>query len=173
MKILDRIVFDLDNTLIYTDLLNNDSYNYALSQQGLPLIKDCVRITRDIVFVNYPHLNNKQKKEILRSKQEFFVNNIQRTKPNISLLKVLQFQNAEYCFLWTSAEEIRVQALLEYYNINNAFKKILYSDKINVVQDIEKLCELCECKSEQLTIYEDNYAVIKKLRQLKLNVISV
>lgn len=170
---ITRYVFDLDNTLIYTNLLNNNSYNYALILQGLAPIFDCERITRDIVFMKYPHMNHEQKKEILKLKQEFFINNIQDTEPNKQLLKILKYQNTDYCVLWTSADEARVQALLIYYIINNAFKKIIFSSKINVLQDIEKMCELFGCKSEQLVFYEDNGEAIKKLQQLTLNVISV
>lgn len=72
MITMKRYVFDLDNTLIYTDSLNNDSYNYALSLQGLAPINDCKRITRDIVFKKYPNLNNVQKNKIIELKQEYF-----------------------------------------------------------------------------------------------------
>lgn len=170
---IDKYVFDLDNTLIYTNLLNNNSYNYALNRQGLGSISNCERITRDIVFMKYPHMNNEQIEEIIKLKQEFFVNNLQDTKPNKSLLSILKSQDANYCVLWTSADETRVQALLEYYIVSTAFKKILFSNKINVLQDIEKMCELFGCKSEQLVFYEDNWETIKKLQQLNCNVRSV
>lgn len=166
-------IFDLDNTLIYTDLLNNNSYNYALIQQGLEPIDNYTRITRDIVFINYPHLNNEQKSKIIRLKQEFFINNIHNTQPNTPLFAILQSQDTEHCVLWTKADKIRVETLLAYYKINNSFKKILYSDKVNISQDVEKICELYKCKPEQLVFYEDNQYVIRKLQQLGLNAVPV
>ncbi len=168
---MKRYVFDLDNTLIYTNLLNSDAYNYALNLQGLGPINDCKRITRDIVFKKYPNLNNVQKNKIIKLKQEYFVNNLERTIPNKELLQVLKTHNVEYCILWTSADEIRVKAILDYYDISNAFRKILFSNKIEVIQDIKKICELFECCSEQLIFYEDNPRVIKELQQLNLHVI--
>jgi phosphoglycolate phosphatase-like HAD superfamily hydrolase len=173
MITMKRHVFDLDNTLIYTDSLNNDSYNYALKLFGLASIYDYKRITRNVVFRKYPDLNNVQKNKIIELKQKYFMNNLERTIPNRSLLQVLETKSAESCILWTGADEARVLAILEYYKICNAFKKVLFSNKVKVIQDIEKICELLECGFEHLIFYEDNQRVVQDLRQLKLNVISV
>lgn len=169
---MERYVFDLDNTLIYTDLLNNRSYNYALKCHGLVAISDCKRITRDIVFKKYPHLDNVQKNEIIELKQDYFVNNLKSTAPNTLLLKALRSYKTQFCILWTSASKTRVKALLEYYNICNMFKYTLSSNKINVSQDIIKICRLLRCNSRHLVFYENNCEVIKELQRLRLNVIS-
>ena len=173
MRIMKMYVFDLDNTLIYTDLLNNYSYNYALNKFGLASIIDCKRITRDIVFSKYPDLNNIQKNEIIELKQKHFVNNLKVTSPNTSLVQFLEVQNVELCMLWTSADETRVSAILEYYKISNAFKNVMFSNKAEVIKDIEKIRELLECGFENLIFYEDNQRVIQDLQQLNLNVISM
>lgn len=173
MITMKRHVFDLDNTLIYTDSLNNDSYNYALNQLGLASINDYKRITRNIVFSKYQDLNNVQKNEIIALKQKYFVNNLKTTLPNALLLQLLEAQNVELCVLWTSAEEARVIAILEHYKICNAFKKIIFSSKTELIQDIERICEILECSFENLIFYEDNKRVIQDLQQLSLNVISV
>lgn len=170
---MKRHVFDLDNTLIYTDSLNNDSYNYALNQLGLATINDFKRITRDVVFRRYPDLNDVQKNEIIALKQKYFVNNLKRTLPNTSMLQLLEVQNVELCVLWTSAEEERVIAILKHYKICNSFKKIIFSNKTELIQDIERICEILECSFEHLIFYEDNKSLIKELQQLNLNVISV
>ena len=168
---MNRYVFDLDNTLVYTDLLNNDSYNYALNRLGFAPIKGSKRVTRNTVFKKYPNLNNLQKKEIINLKQEYFINNLNNTIPNTVLLQVLATENAKSCVLWTSADEVRVMAILGYYNIFNSFSKLLFSDKLEVAQDIKKICGHFECDIEQLIFYEDSHRVIKELQQLKLNVI--
>lgn len=173
MIITKKYVFDLDNTLIYTDYLNNDSYNYALKYYGLSPINNYKRITRDIVFKNYSHINNIQKDEILKLKKEYFINNIHMTSANDSLIRILKSLNRNNCILWTSADKTRVKALLEYYRINRLFKNIFFSNKVDVVHDIKKICKLHECKLEQLFFYEDNLKLIKELEKLKLNVISI
>ncbi|MBM7560857.1 HAD family hydrolase [Fusibacter tunisiensis] len=173
MRITKRYIFDLDNTLVYTDLLNNDSYNYALKKLGFATISDCKRITRDVILSRYPELNNFQKNKIIELKQKYFLNNLKNTSPNTSVIQVLEDQNVELCILWTSADETRVFAILEHYKIYNRFKKVLFSSKLEVVKDIEKICEILECGFEHLIFYEDNQRVIQDLHQLNLNVISV
>lgn len=170
---MNRYVFDLDNTLVHTNLLNNNSYNYALNQLDLEPIYNCRRITRDVVFMKYPQLNDNQKKKIVEIKQEFFITNIKDTKPNKPLLKILKSQNVDHCLLWTSADKTRVNALLEYYKLFDAFKKILFSSKINVLQDIEKICRLFGCGPRQLVFYEDNLRTIEDINELNLNVITI
>lgn len=173
MITMERYVFDLDNTLIYTDLLNNRSYNYALNHHGLMAINDYKRITRDIVFKKYLNLNDVQKNRIIELKQDYFINNLQSTIPNTPLLKVLKSHKIQFCILWTSANKIRVKALLEYYNIYNAFKHILFSNKINVPRDVVRICGFLRCNPGHLVFYENNCEVISGLQRLNLNVIPL
>lgn len=166
-------VFDLENTLIYTDSLNNDSYNYALNLHELKSISDCKRINRDIVFNKYPKLNTLQKKTIIELKQKYFLDNLSETKPNMSLIQVLTNQSIESCLLWTSSDKNKILALLEYHNISNEFIKIFFSDKYEVAKDIEEICRFFKCDFQRLVFYEDNNRIIKELEELKLSVISV
>lgn len=168
---MKRFVFDLDNTLVYTNSLNNEAYNYALNLLRLEPIICCNRITRDIVFAAYPNLNNVQKSRIIELKQTYFMNNIKSTIPNKSTLKMLKDIDIEFCVLWTCADENRVKDLLEYYDISNAFRKILFSNKIDISLDIEKICQIFECNKDQLVFCEDNQRVIIELQNLGLEVI--
>ena len=50
-----KYLFDLDETLIHSDSLNSDAYNYALEKCGYPRIEDCLRLTRDsLQFIPAP-----------------------------------------------------------------------------------------------------------------------
>ena len=49
----------------------------------------------------------------------------------------------------------------------------LFSNKTELIQDIERICEILECSFEHLIFYEDNQRVIQDLQRLNLNVISV
>lgn len=173
MKKNNKYIFDLDNTLIYTDKLNNDSYNYALKNIGLPEINKIKRITRETVFKTYKNINTDEKSKLIQLKNEYFINNLHVTYMNELVVEVLRCQNKENCILWTSADEARVKALLEYYNINDLFKKILITNKIDISNDIEEICKLHKCDLQQLVFYEDNIMLVEKLGQLNLNVIGV
>ena len=163
----DRYVFDLDNTLIFTNELNNDSYNYALTQLKLMPITTCKRITRDVVFNNYPHLSEPQKNLIVKLKQEYFIKNIYCTTPNTNLIYLLQSTNPAYCVLWTSADKDRVKGLLSHYKLENNFISIIYSRKRKVSEDIGKICEIFGCTSKQLFFFEDNKNIINELVLLR------
>ncbi len=168
-----RYVFDLDNTLIYTDILNNDSYNYALIKLGLFPIHNCKRITRRVVLEHYPYLDIQQQTELTELKQAYFFGHVSQTDPNVDLFGVLHTYDPQFCALWTSAEKRRVLHILEYYHLQNAFTEICYSSKKNIRRDIEDMCKLFYCTSQQLIFYEDSNVVIEKLRSLGQTVIAV
>jgi hypothetical protein len=170
---LYRYIYDLDNTLIYTDLLNNEAYNYALNQFGLSPILDCERVTREIVFLRYPNLDNNQKDEIIKIKQKYFISNLHLTKINANAIKILQSQKTENCYLWTHAEIIRVKAILKHHLLTDAFKEVIYSDKNDVINDINKICHICNCTENALTFYEDNNDILNVLKQLNIKTVSI
>ncbi|WP_294166841.1 HAD family hydrolase [uncultured Clostridium sp.] len=173
MIIIKKYVFDLDNTLIYTDFLNNEAYNYALKCIGLQPMDNYKRVTREIVFKKYPNIRKIQENKILELKKEYFINNMQLAKLNGLLIEMLKSLNRNDCILWTSADETRTRAILKYYNMTSLFKCMVFSSKKNVMNDIEEICKLHECNLNQLVIYEDNLRLIDELKKLKLNVVEV
>lgn len=162
----DRYVFDLDNTLIMTDELNNISYNYALAQFGMQPIETSTRITRSIVFANYPSLIDLQREKIIALKQNYFIDNINLTYLNTRLITLLRSKETAHCILWTSADEERVSALLRYYDLEKHFANIVYSEKRMLGDDINKICEVFNCNSASLLFFEDDAKIVKELKVL-------
>lgn len=171
MNTVKKYVFDLDNTLVFTDCANNYSYNYALMRKGLFPITDCTRITREILKIKYPNINEVCKQEIIELKRRCFGANLEMSTLNTAIYNILDSNKANDCILWTSAEECRVKSILEYYNLSRKFKTIYYSNKLNVSYDIENICQIHQCSPNQLVVFEDNFDVIKRLQQLMVNVI--
>ncbi len=166
-------IFDLDNTLIYTNQLNSDSYNYALTKLGLVPIVSCSRVTRKVVLNHYPFLDKHQQAKLIQLKQAYFIKHINKAELNLHLHGVLHSHSSEFCVLWTSAEKERVLPLLEHYQLQCAFAEIIYSSKDNVRRDVEKICQRFSCTSEQLLFYEDNPVIIEVLRSLGQTVMPV
>ena len=79
-------VFDLDNTLIFTDSLNNEAYNYALKQLSFNTIHNYKRITRAVVFDRFPNISNENRNRIFELKQKYFIENLDQTTPNKSMM---------------------------------------------------------------------------------------
>lgn len=169
----DRYIFDLDNTLIYTNQLNNDSYNYALSQLNLQPILNCERITRDVVYEHFPVLDSTNKEKIIQLKQQYFINHIHYTVANNTLMNLLKSYDPQNCVLWTSGEKNRVLALMNYYKIQNNFNQILYSNKKNLLMDVDIIANVFFCDYKRLIFYEDNIEVINQLKSLNLTVVHV
>ena len=89
-------VFDLDNTLVFTDKLNNESYNFALTKIGKERIVDVKRITRNIVNTVY-ELTGDEKQQLIKTKQEYFVNNISKIELNEDLISKLKELDSSKC----------------------------------------------------------------------------
>ena len=169
----DRYVFDLDNTLVFTDELNSAAYNYALNRLGYPAITVNQRITREVVCDAYPNLTTAEQNRLVGLKQNYFGENIYITVPNVELIKFLHTQNPKHCLLWTSSDEKRARVLLPYYGLLNSFSYILYSSKSCIVDDVAKVCEVFRCESSQLVFFEDNTKIVEGLQLLKQRIYNI
>ena len=147
-------VFDLDNTLVFTDKLNNESYNFALTKIGKKRIIDIKRITRDIVYSRY-ELTANEKQQLIKTKQQYFVNNLSKIEINDGLLAKLKKLDPNECILWTRAEKVRAEAILEYLQIGNCFSKVFYSLKHDLESDVKTICSFFNCNTEDLIFYDD------------------
>lgn len=159
----ERYVFDLDNTLVMTDNLNNSAYNYALSCMGFQPIIGVQRITRKEIFNSIPNLTLLQKKQIIELKQNYFIKNINDTVLNLDLYYLLKSFDSNHCILWTSADVNRTTAILEFYDLLKNFKTVFYSDKQDVEYDVMKICNIFSCSLSQLVFFDDNEDVLKNV----------
>lgn len=158
-----RYVFDLDNTLVMTDNLNNTAYNYALSCMGFQPIIGVQRITRKEIFNSIPNLTLSQKKQIVELKQNYFIKNINDTVLNLDLYSLLESFDSNHCILWTSADVNRTTAILEFYRLHKNFKTIFYSDKQDIEYDIMKIRDIFSCSLSQLVFFDDNEDLLKNV----------
>lgn len=161
-------IFDLDNTIVFTDELNSEAYNYALSQLGKEHILNVGRITREVVYSQYG-LTDYEKKILVEIKQKYFLNNLKKIKTNVDLISLLLRLRPSECILWTSAEDCRVKAILNYLNLTNAFSYVFYSKKASIKDDLKSICQYFQCPKSHLKFYEDDSNVMKELKLLGIN----
>ena len=147
-------VVDLDDTLVLTKNLNNDAYNYALEQNGQKRIKTAKRITRD-------NLKNKHNKQIISDKQNYFAQKWlkYRVVVNEEILKILQNQDKENCYLWTSADKNRADFILKELDLYKYFNQVIYDDKKDLNSSLKRLKDIT--KSNVFLIFEDNDCLFK------------
>lgn len=157
MKSNSLYIFDLDNTLVYTDKLNNMSYLFAIDKLNLEnRIDNNIRITRKDIYKKYKDLSNDMIEKLIEIKQKYFIENLDQTKPNLDLFEILYSNPIDICVLWTAAERQRVEAILDYYNLNNQFCHIFYTNKKDIKTDIDDICKKFNCSIYDLLVFDDN-----------------
>lgn len=165
---MNKYIFDLDNTLVFTDELNSESYNYALSFYGKEPISDVKRITREVIFTRYDFTED-EKSSLVALKQNYFLKNVDKIKKNNNLLEHLTEKNPADCILWTSADKCRVEAILNYLKLKDAFSWVFLSTKTNIKYDLENICQHFKCLMSQLYFYENDGNILSELYLLKIN----
>ena len=112
-------ILDIDNTLFFTNDLNNKAYIFALSLSGLKALAPCKRITRTVVASWYPSLTNAEMIDIVQMKQTYVSENLHLISINEELYQLLQEVNANMVGLWTAADPSRIEKILDYNNITD------------------------------------------------------
>jgi len=154
-------VVDLDDTLVLTKNLNNDAYNFALEQNGQRRIKTNNRLTRE-------NFGETASKKIITEKQNYFTQKWlkYRVVVNEEILKILQNQDKENCYLWTSADKNRAEYILKELDLYKYFNKVIYDDKKDLNISLKRLKDTT--KSNVFLIYEDNGDMLnKKIKLVK------
>ena len=151
---MKRYVFDLDNTLVDTDKLNNEAYNFALMQLGKLPLKNVQRITREVIFLHYL-LDDEEKMFLIEMKQKYFIQNVKKVKLNNRMISFLRQLMPAQCVLWTRAERVRVECILEQFDLKKYFAKVVYSSKSDIEKDMHEICLYFQCLREDLVIYDD------------------
>ena len=167
-------IIDIDNTLIYTDILNTQGYLHGLACKGLQPLKEVPRITREVIKEWYPELPESDLVEIIKVKQQYVNDHVQESTLNLSMANILTTQGTSKCALWTAANPDRIQELLNFHRITG-YKAIRYSDKSkdDVEKAIQYFCYLFSCEPKELCFYEDNQDVIRELQQHDVTVKDV
>ena len=148
-------VVDLDDTLVLTKNLNNDAYNFALEQNGQRRIKTNNRLTRE-------NFDETDSKKLIIDKQNYFAQKWlkYRVVVNEEILNLLNNQDKENCYLWTSADKNRADFILKELDLYNYFNKVIYDDKKDLNRSLKRLKDIT--KSNVFLIFEDNENVFKK-----------
>lgn len=150
----------------FTDELNNESYNSALIENKFnPIPNYHKRITRAVVIACYPEINDKVLFELIRRKQEYFVNNMSKIQTNTFLFDILKRAKKGRCVLWTSAERRRVDGIISEFDLQRYFDKIIFSSKKHIAEDIYHVCSELACMREQLLVFENDATVVKELQK--------
>lgn len=157
-------LFDMDGTIVFTDELNNESYNFALLAYNLKPIINEKRITRKIVKKYYPYIEKQKIDVIIDKKQRYFIENIRKIRVNNCLLDIVR-SLGNNCILWTSSDRKRALHICNFLKIRDMFSLIIFSDKKNLYRDISKICKRLTCTCEQLVVFENDANIVHDLKK--------
>lgn len=167
-------ILDIDNTLFFTNELNNKAYIFALSSLGLKALVPCKRITRTVIASWYPSLRDEEMTAIIQLKQTYVGENLHLISINDDLHQLLQAVGPNMVGLWTAADPSRIKKILDYNDITN-YSYIRFSNKSpnDICRGIQDFCQIFNCDKDQLCFYEDDKNVISLLQSHNVQVVEV
>ena len=126
-------IFDLDNTLVKTNLANNNSYRDAIyAVTGIDIQIKQMRFTRTDLSYAIPNLSSNKISEIIKLKEDFYSKHIQETILNEQLVKILSFlkELGNETILLTESHKLRAKQVCEHYSLSQFFNKQYYKENI-------------------------------------------
>jgi len=125
------LLFDMDGTLVHTNLANFKSYKKAIKKVtqfeiDLTLVPNR-RFNRTVLRKVLPNLNETEYEKIIQEKEHCFKEFLHETKLNKKITEIL----FEYCktnrtVLVTNCRKDRALTILDHYGLINSFDDIFY-----------------------------------------------
>ena len=170
----DVIFFDMDNTLVNTDNVNNLSYKSAihqvLGQTYDNLFDEFARINRIDVKDKLYWISDEQFNEIISIKSTLYRKHIAQT---LLIPKVVNFlksvSSSNKCILVSNACSDRVNQTLDFYNLKEYFYAIITKDDcIDWCNKFKTAIDLFSLDPTNIWVIEDEWTNINEA--LKLNI---
>ena len=126
------ILFDLDGTLLDTDMANNGAYHYAIKQvignDSFPELSYLKRITRkDVAAID--GVDETTLNEIIDKKKWAYRNQLKwgNSAPIITVEILKRHFKYNECYIVTSAEKSRAELLIHGYGLDKFIKDVIYT----------------------------------------------
>lgn len=168
-----EFVFDLDNTLIYTDEANNVSYREAVRCiTGIEVQSDYDgRITRENLHSLIPQLSVKQFAEITKEKERIYSIYLNKTHANkllIKLLSIISKSNLKPILL-TNSRRNRAENLLKYHGLYNLFHQRYYIEDYPDCNKYQYLINSLKIECQNVVLFENEQESIRDAIQYNIN----
>ncbi len=151
-------IFDLDNTLIYSDYANNISYKEAIKNViGANLNISCPRITRNCIATQFPDLSADDMSKVIQEKERQYKKHINKTILNTALVDVLRYikRNNMSSILLTYSAKYRAEQLLEFHGISNLFSAKYYKEDYGEKSKYKYATSVLGLKGSDIILFEN------------------
>lgn len=154
------LLFDLDGTLLDTNLANNEAYKYALwkvtGKSDYWQLSNLRRITRQDI-AKLPEITSQMLEEIVRYKKNTFRYKKEYTFPYITHEILKRHSHNTRCYVISTADRERVLLLAQYYQLDRFVKDYIFADAENKYQDIASKLKVDPSK---IVLFEDDKEAI-------------
>lgn len=151
-------IFDLDNTLIYSDYANNAAYKEAVQDVLHTDLEICgARITRADIAANFPQLSSVQMSEIVAEKEKLYAKYIGKTWLNVALLTMLKhlYVNNKRTILLTYSGKKRADNLLEFYGLSHIFTEKYYKEDFGKTSKYHFATDVLDIRPKNIVLFEN------------------
>ena len=154
------MLFDLDGTLIDTNLANNDAYKYALYKvtgtSDYTSLSNLHRITRnDVEALN--EVTPQMLEDIINYKRNVYKWKLEYTYPTIAYEILKQVCLKTPCYLISVAEKSRVIQLGRYWDLSKYTKDCIFADNEDKYKDI---ADKLKVDVSNIILFEDDESAI-------------
>lgn len=163
-ELADVIVFDLDGTLVDSDLANFLSYKDAvmrvLSRQVNMDTFQSARITREILAEIIPNITDEQLIKIALQKERIYPKYLSKTNINPQLIEIIDQSGGKDVVLATDSRRYRADMLLNHHGLTEKFSRKIYrntEDKRN--KYVRLMSEIPKEKMSIMVFENDEHAI--------------
>lgn len=154
------LLFDFDDTLLDTNLANNEAYKYALwkvtGKSDYIQLANARRITRKDI-AKLPDITPQMVETIVQEKKNNYRYKITYTAPYITHEILKRHSAYTPCYVITTADKERVQQLDQYYQLGRFVKDYLFVDEADKYKNIARRLNV---EPSQIILFEDKEEAI-------------
>jgi len=156
----EAVVFDLDGTLINSDLANFLSYKAALEKiigsQPQLTFNPRTRITREILRTIIPSICEDDIAKVADEKERLYRIYLPSTILNELVAKVLNYSTGKEVILATNSRRERAELLLAHHRLDDKFTLKCYKDNTNSSNKYQRVLSQMQCRKEPILVFEND-----------------
>lgn len=176
-------IFDLDGTLVSTQVANFKAYQRAFADVGVRLTKSKYGRHFGLRFAELieeiaPNLTKSQRQRVLRAKSIYYKKNFEFLKLNLPLVGFLKMLTKDYkVALATTASQKNAQQVLRKFNLLNTFDVTVFGEDVKRSKPAPDCYLLCmarlRVKPKECLVFEDSEVGIIAAMRSGANVLRV
>lgn len=156
----DILLFDLDGTLINSDLANFLSYEAAVSSvlsiKSEMIFNPNKRTTRETIKSEFPSISHKKLSQIISEKERLYCKFLSKTILNTNASCILKKSNGKEIILATNSRKSRAEMLLAHHGISKMFTRKFFKEDLNTRNKYQKIFSKISIDNIPIVIFEDD-----------------